>query len=1453
MAEGLFDGRYRYDYIYPRGRSGETLRAYDKQQNNRPVVIKRPAPNDAPPIRAGQEVSILTERDALKRLAGHPVLTSLLDEGQFIVGGMSHRYIVMERGEGLIIADAVFELAENGERLPTLEMLVILDNLLDLLQTAHTRDIVYNDVDAKHLFWDRDNYRLKVIDWGNAVFLEGDEITPQGVSKRADIYQTGELLYFMLTGGRRADVPRDADTAWLVHFGDDAAELSPELARITSRALHPNPRHRYPTIAELRRELAGLRKTHEAERNAILARVNERLRRDRSRDELHNLQRVLQSALAMDPGYPASRDAADEIDARLNDLQISADLDAARIYLETANWRGAADILGELKGNARGETLKIIKLLFDWSVLLLEDQNNTHTNAIHKAIQQIFEGGWEDAAHTLIMAPYPDALTRRIHMRLAERITSHMPEVVLLRPNLYRLGEALASLDGVDGVRLAEQRELLDEINIMLDQMEPDTVDLVDLRDTYRGVVDRLSAMTTLMEAVNIGWGERRLPLSSLQRAQNAAMNLADNMHVIGKQAASTPREALGALDNSRAIDPTNPAWDGVRRLLDELYEQLQSYQTYVPVADGSDLAQWLDQTQRSIAPYTARLFDEMLIGMGNGLTIAAEQWAQYDTHAITGNRLGVLNVLAASSEAVGTISPTLAGWFNQLRSVVNGTNYIERHALSGGLGRTLADGWAAFDEGRLTDAERLAAQAAQIAKRDDHKAAVQRLRQLTEIVRGWTDRNGYLDATRTASASEAVKALYTEDETDTRRRFNQQMPSQDTYLKAMKKGLVEVYGMHSTAAQRILFADYVLHGALDAHDKAFGDVIFWREAAQVTLPDHAETHPAYTTLHELVLRLQDLLALTDDFNALGGPQTIAELDTLHDHFNQHPRARLIAEATHALREVENALPDWANAEFRTAGMKLEKAVKGAQATQAHHPIDLTPYIGWLTDLQGAAAQLHTYKRDLLDLVETRPDTPTDELSHIHRAMVDITIAQIGEPYTATLKLWHDTYQSFAAVMASNERRSAKLSAFNDLFRAMFIDRHPAYPIYRHWFDQTERAPEFPAPPTNDPQPRLTEDDPLPEADDTFTPRPQPDTPPRRPNKHGRRLRWAIAGLVGLAGLAVGGVAISQLTEPPSLAITISPTPTTSATDETDDAPVAIEPTTLPPSPTETPPPPPTAIRTENALVQATPTETLPPPTAPDATATPITTATPTNTPPPSQTPTPTNTPSPSQTPTPANTATPLVPPEGLRGEVDLLQIFERIQRENPTAVFWEPDRLSQEETGWRLGIGLETENDTLTLALPPELAIAYLGAEAPSRVQAVEATIALTTFNPALLGDETGDGVFFGMMLAPADSADPLANGAGLHIDVVQPGVVNIGGRQADDIDIISQRALNAVIARVRLERTADGRVQTFFNGQPLGIVGGNTSEDAPLLPVIYATDGGVILSVTEWRVFLR
>ena len=230
-SHSLFDNRYRYDHIYPRGRSGETLRAVDTHDNDRLVVIKRPAPQDAPPLRAAQEVSIKTEKKALERLSGHASLTELRGSGTFRAGGDSYLYIAMDRAEGTIIEELVLSLAPR--RPPELEMLVIVDALVDLLTTAHNQHVVYNDVDAKHLFWSRESYRLKVIDWGNAVMTDEGSGTPIA-TPASDIYQVGELLYFLYHGGGRFSSEITIDGDHRVHFGEGYA---------ATRSRHHHPSH----------------------------------------------------------------------------------------------------------------------------------------------------------------------------------------------------------------------------------------------------------------------------------------------------------------------------------------------------------------------------------------------------------------------------------------------------------------------------------------------------------------------------------------------------------------------------------------------------------------------------------------------------------------------------------------------------------------------------------------------------------------------------------------------------------------------------------------------------------------------------------------------------------------------------------------------------------------------------------------------------------------------------------------------------------------------------------------------------------------------------------------------------------------------------------------------------------------------------------------------------------
>lgn len=1457
MADSLFDNRYRYDYIYPRGRSGETLRAVDTQAADRPVVIKRPAPNDAPPIRAGQEVSILNERKALTRLAGHAVLTALLGSGQFLVGGTPHQYIVIERAEGLIIADTVLELAARGERLPHLEMLVILDHLLDLLHTAHTRDIVYNDVDAKHLFWDRDRYQLKVIDWGNAVFLEGDETTPQGINRQSDIFQVGELLYFILSGGGRPDIPRDAGDDFRVDFGDSGPQVHSRLQTIVTRALHPSPRLRYQQINDLRRDLADYRGPLERERDSIVGRVTERLRRNLSKNDLHGLLGLLEPALKNDPGFPAARQSYEEIVDRLRDLEVSADLDAVRIYMESSNWPRAADLLKELREKAGAQTGKLINLLLDCTILLIDTNLQPVPVPVLDALILLFEGHPGHAAQVLLTQEDNASDTARsLQWLLAERISAHIPDVLLLRPNLYRLELALSALSA-EGLVVTEPRALLLEINTNINSTPASGgANLAELRDRYRQLVDQLTALSAMLEPLSAAHSlsNRKLPLSALQRALDAAMALADNMHVIGRQAATSPRDAIAALDSSRAVDPTNPLWQMVSKLLNNLYELLQSYQTFVPAADGSDLDLWLKDAQRDLEPFVGRLFDEMLSAIVQGVDTAAEAWEEYSATVVQGNRIGAINALSAMIDAVTTISPTLAGWLNQLRNVITGANYIERHAVYGGLGRALADGWESFDRGRLSDAERLGQQAYEIARSDRDRFAAARLRDLAQITRDWVERSAVNNLKRTEAALENVERLYTEEENTLRDNFAAQMPSKETYLRAMNKGLVEIYARTSTAANRILFINYLLLGTLDTHETKLDDTAFWREAAVRTLGDFSTRHAATRALDEFIERRRHLNAAADLLNTVNSPRALPTLENTRRQIEENPQARTLAAAVYSLREFEAALRDWSDGEFRPAGLKLENALNAINEVEQTAEITLTAYRAWLMDLQGHAAELHNLSRLMRQVIERRPEKPDHLVREAHQRMVEVTQQALGSTHAAALKVWHDTYEDFLAVYTDpNLRRSARLNRFSDLFRAMFIDRHPAYPLYRHWYTLTENAPEFPAPPTDEPLPRI-ESEHVQESEYRGA-RYGSDQP--RAKQVFRLPRWVLLASTGAAVLAAV-LLLSGVLNPPDastiagiqLTITDTPTPDLTATLNTSQSQTPASPQV--PSDTPAPTTDPRLVTPTLLPGAAFNTPTLPPTRLTDTptfTPTHTSTATPTETFTPTHTVTPSNTPTPTATFTPSNTPTATLPPQGLQGPQDVLDLLRRV-----SLLPWPTEHFSLVNTlegaSWRLGMGARAPGDSaeiIVIALPADLLETYYGNNAASRLRRLEVTLALTTFNPSLLAENQ---VYFGALLQDTNTS---ATSAGLQINLVQPTVINISRLKDGTAEFISQRSVNALVLRLKLERDpASGAVALFLNDNPIDTLN-FLPADAPVLPVLFVRNGGVIISVSNWKITLR
>ncbi len=1428
MADSLFDNRYRYNYIYPRGRSGETLRAVDTQADDRPVVIKRPTPNDAPPIRAGQEVSIINEREALTRLAGHPVLTELLGSGQFFVGGIPHQYIVMERAEGVIIADEVVRLAGQHQRLPVLEILEIMGRLVNLLRAAHDNDIVYNDVDAKHLFWNREKYQLKVIDWGNAVFLEGDEVTTHGISRQTDVFQLGELLYFILSGGYRVDVPRDADAEFQVDFHQDNDSIDTSLKAIVTRAVHPNLRYRYASLSEIHADMQRYRSPLEQARNAIVSRTIEKLKvQDLSRNDLLALQTNLQTALRQNPAYPAARNTYKEIVDRLRDLEVSSDLDAVKIYMQGNHWASAAELLSELRERAGSKTGALVHLLLDWCLILMDSQALDVPQSVPESMALLFDYRADKAANLLLLGESDDESIRSMQWRMAERVSSRFPDVMLLQPNLYRLEGAIQQLE-LDGIPVDEAQSILNAINRAQAQAaRMDSPGAEALRDSYREVVESLTALNANLRTLSLQheFSERRLPLNALTRALNAAMALADNMHVIGKHAANNPRDALTALDASRAIDPPNPVWDKTEDFLSLLYEILQNSQTYVPAADGSDLEKWLRAKHDELTPFGEQLFDEMLSEMLDGIETAQISWKRYRDVIVAGDRAEATAALEAAAKTVGTISPTLASWFNQLRTVVENANYVERHSVPGHLGRTLADGWAAFDQGQLADAQRLGQQALEIARSESEQFIAERLWKLSRVLRDWVERNGVESEERTQKALMDIEDLFTEQENRAINGFATQMPSTETYLKAMGQGLVQALGSSNTAALRTLFAQYILSGVLDAHDGVIDDARFWQAAALRSLPETAERHAAQRKLDEYIAKRDNLLSAESILNEVTGPHIVDSIAELARQLDNNPEARLLAPGIQSLRALESALQDWADAEFRAAGNKIDQVLRGITETESNASISLTAYRAFMEELNAALAELSVKRRSLMQEIDRQLDEPQPSIREAIHRQADVTEDLLGYKQAQMMLSWRDTYEAFLSFYQGDKRRRQKLEAMDELFKAMFIDRNPAYPLFRHWYRAVEALPEEPEEAT---EPDVAEAVTAPAAPDHGQlAEGLPLTEEEQERAGGNRWLFNLTLLIGFI-LVIGGLlSLADSGNLDNIIAALLPNPTEApateaAASEAADGAIgdgAEEPETsreVVPEASEDD----SAAVDEAAAVEAT--------AIPAATDAPAPTALPTDIP------TLANTVAPTAIPTLA------LPPEGLQGSQDLLDLFGSAL----AAPFWDESRFSSRQNGsWRLGRFDISAGETIFLSPPADLLERNYGNQAARRVSRLEAEIALHSTNPA------EEDIYFGIAFS-SESGDQTA---GIQIQQVGPKVISLALFQDGEADIISQRSVNNVIARLRLDRDpASGAVSAYFNDSPIGDPMSLAAAEADILPAIFVKDGGVIIGVSAWDVTL-
>ncbi len=209
-------------------------------------------------------------------LVRHPNVVDVLDIGTDTQGTP---FIVQELLAGVDLAQ---HLRKRGGRLSLEEAVDLLTPIIDAVAEAHVQDVVHRDIKPENVFLAKVGSKVvpKLLDFGiSKVRMTGIRATEAGVmmgtpaymppeqvqgakdaDARSDVWALGVMLFEVLSGRLpfEADGPAifvaiaTTDAPKLVEL---APEVAPDVSRIVERCLRRIPSDRYPTAAELARDL----------------------------------------------------------------------------------------------------------------------------------------------------------------------------------------------------------------------------------------------------------------------------------------------------------------------------------------------------------------------------------------------------------------------------------------------------------------------------------------------------------------------------------------------------------------------------------------------------------------------------------------------------------------------------------------------------------------------------------------------------------------------------------------------------------------------------------------------------------------------------------------------------------------------------------------------------------------------------------------------------------------------------------------------------------------------------------------------------------------------------------------------------------------------------------------------------------------------------------------------
>jgi eukaryotic-like serine/threonine-protein kinase len=260
------NGRYRIEDRIGSGGMSTVYRAFDETLE-RQVAIKIMhsdiSSDDAALERFRREARTVAQ-------LSHPHVVMVIDAGE----DEGHPYIVFEHVRGETLKDRI----RHEGPLPVAEAVAYAIEIGRALQVAHERGLVHRDVKPQNVLLDEEG-RAKVTDFGIALGLESNQLTAAGkvigttdyvspeqaqgheVSGQSDVYSLGIVLYEMLVG----EVPFSGEShvsvamkhvrEGLPDVQQRRPQVSAALAAVLERATAKEPAARYPTMAQLVRDL----------------------------------------------------------------------------------------------------------------------------------------------------------------------------------------------------------------------------------------------------------------------------------------------------------------------------------------------------------------------------------------------------------------------------------------------------------------------------------------------------------------------------------------------------------------------------------------------------------------------------------------------------------------------------------------------------------------------------------------------------------------------------------------------------------------------------------------------------------------------------------------------------------------------------------------------------------------------------------------------------------------------------------------------------------------------------------------------------------------------------------------------------------------------------------------------------------------------------------------------